>query len=150
MRYFNYQEFEDSATARRDGIDNSLTPAARRMVTILVEKLLDPLRRAWGGPIVISSGYRCPELNTLIGGAKHSHHLLGCAADLIAGSPDDHRRLFQLAQEAHELCILEFTQLILEPGARWIHISYVPGNLRCQVIDQEKPLDRLKSSNPKT
>lgn len=40
MRYFNYQEFEDSATARRDGIDNSLTPVARRMVTILVEMLL--------------------------------------------------------------------------------------------------------------
>ena len=103
MRYFNYQEFEDSATARRDGIDNS-----------------------------------CPELNILIGGAKHSHHLLGCAADLIAGSPDDHRRLFRLIQETHELCGLEFTQLILEPGARWIHISYVPGNLRCQVIDKEK------------
>lgn len=141
MRYFNYQEFEDSATARRDGIDNSLTPSARRMVAILVEKLLDPLRRVWGGPIVISSGYRCPELNTLIGGAKHSHHLLGCAADLIAGSPDEHRRLFQLAQEMHGLGTLEFTQLILEPGARWIHISYVPGNLRCQVIDQEEPHD---------
>ena len=92
MRYFNYQEFEDSATARRDGIDNSLTPVARRMVTILVEMLLDPLRRVWGSPIVISSGYRCPELNILIGGAKHSHHLLGCAADLIAGSPDDQFR----------------------------------------------------------
>ena len=124
--------------ARRDGIDNSLTPVARRMVTILVEMLLDPLRRVWGSPIVISSGYRCPELNILIGGAKHSHHLLGCAADLIAGSPDDHRRLFRLIQETHELCGLEFTQLILEPGARWIHISYVPGNLRCQVIDKEK------------
>ena len=94
--------------------------------------------RVWGRPIVISSGYRCPELNILIGGAKHSHHLLGCAADLIAGSPDDHRRLFRLIQETHELCGLEFTQLILEPGARWIHISYVPGNLRCQVIDKEK------------
>ena len=138
MRYFNYQEFEDSATARRDGIDNSLTPVAQRMVTILVEMLLDPLRRVWGRPIVISSGYRCPELNILIGGAKHSHHLLGCAADLRAGSPDDHRLLFRLIQETHELCGLEFTQLILEPGARWIHISYVPGNLRCQVIDKEK------------
>ena len=106
MRYFNYQEFEDSATARRDGIDNSLTPVAQQMVTILVEMLLDPLRRVWGRPIVISSGYRCPELNILIGGAKHSHHLLGCAADLIAGSPDDHRLLFRLIQETHELCRL--------------------------------------------
>ena len=126
-------------TPPRPGETGSTTaPVARRMVTILVEMLLDPLRQVWGRPIVISSGYRCPELNILIGGAKHSHHLLGCAADLIAGSPDDHRRLFRLIQETHELCGLEFTQLILEPGARWIHISYVPGNLRCQVIDKEK------------
>ena len=127
-------------TPPRPGETGSTTasPVARRMVTILVEMLLDPLRRVWGRPIVISSGYRCPELNILIGGAKHSHHLLGCAADLIAGSPDDHRLLFRLIQETHELCGLEFTQLILEPGARWIHISYVPGNLRCQVIDKEK------------
>jgi len=138
MRYFNYQEFEDSATARRDGIDNSLTPVARRMVTILVEMLLDPLRRGGGGPPLLHTRRRVRPLNILIGGAKHSHHLLGCAADLIAGSPDDHRRLFRLIQETHELCGLEFTQLILEPGARWIHISYVPGNLRCQVIDKEK------------
>ena len=126
-------------TPPRPGETGSTTASPRwRMVTILVEMLLDPLRRVWGSPIVISSGYRCPELNILIGGAKHSHHLLGCAADLIAGSPDDHRRLFRLIQETHELCGLEFTQLILEPGARWIHISYVPGNLRCQVIDKEK------------
>ncbi|MDD2954573.1 MAG: D-Ala-D-Ala carboxypeptidase family metallohydrolase [Parabacteroides sp.] len=150
MRYFNYQEFEDSATARRDGIDNSLTPAAQRMVAILVEQLLDPLRQVWGRPIVISSGYRCPELNTRIGGVRHSHHLLGCAADLIAGSPTDHRRLFRLAQEMHERYGLRFTQLILEPGARWIHLSYVPGNLRCQVIDKEVPLDPPKSIGPRT
>ena len=30
---------------------------------------------------------------------------------------------------------IKFTQLILEGSGRWIHISYVPGDLRCQVID---------------
>lgn len=142
MRYFTYQEFEDSATARRDGIDNTLPPSARQMVTILVEKLLDPLRWVWGKPIVVSSGYRCPTLNDSVRGAKHSHHLLGCAADTIAGSPDDHRRLFRMTQEMHDMCGIRFTQLILEPGARWIHVSYVPGNLRCQVIDKDHLYDK--------
>lgn len=150
MRYFTYQEFEDSATARREGIDNSLTPAARRMVTLLVEMLLDPLRRVWGRPIVVSSGYRCPALNRLVRGVRHSHHLLGCAADLIAGSPDDHRRLFRLVQELCERDGLRFTQLILEPEARWIHISYVPGDLRCQVINKDESVYRLSSSPPRS
>ena len=40
MRYFNYQEFEDSATARRDGIDNSLTPAGKNPKEV-VEKITE-------------------------------------------------------------------------------------------------------------
>lgn len=48
MRYFNYQEFEDSATARRDGIDNSLTPVAQQMVTILVEMAARPATAGLG------------------------------------------------------------------------------------------------------
>ena len=35
----------------------------------------------------------------------------------------------------HEEGRIKFTQLILEGDGRWIHISYVPSDLRCQVID---------------
>ena len=98
MKYFSVSELCASATALREGIDNRPSKCAYHLLHVLVQQLLDPIREAWGEPIVVSSGYRCKELNTLIGGVKNSHHMLGCAADLIAGNKADHRRLFKLIQ----------------------------------------------------
>ena len=135
MKYFSITELTASATAQREGIDNTPTESAYHLLLVLVEKLLDPIREAWGEPIVVSSGYRCPELNTLVGGAKNSHHLLGCAADIIAGNKADHRRLFNLIQQMQQQGQIRFTQLIAEKDYQWLHISYVPGMLSNQVID---------------
>ena len=134
MKYFTISELCASATAQREGIDNRPTESAYHLLHVLVDQLLDPIREAWGEPIVVSSGYRCKELNALVGGAQHSHHLLGCAADLIAGSKADHQRLFQLIQQMQQEGRIKFTQLIAEDNYRWLHISYVPSDLRCQVI----------------
>ena len=138
MKYFCIEELTSSATAQREGIDNRPSKCAYHLLHVLVDQLLDPIREAWGEPIVVSSGYRCKELNTLVGGAQHSHHLLGCAADLIAGNRDDHRRLFRMIQQMQQSGQIRFTQLIAEKGYRWIHISYVPSDLKCQVLSDEK------------
>ena len=133
--YFSIQELTASATALREGIDNRPSKCAYHLLHVLVDQLLDPIREAWGEPIVVSSGYRCKQLNALVGGAKYSHHLLGCAADIICGNRADHRRLFKMIQQMHQEGRIKFTQLIWEGDGRWIHISYVPGDLRCQVIE---------------
>ena len=157
MKHFSIEELTSSATALREGIDNRPGKCAYHLLHVLVEQLLDPIREAWGEPIVVSSGYRCKELNELVGGAKHSHHLIGCAADIIAGNRADHRKLFRLIQQMQQEGQIRFTQLIWggAKGAplattedlssqrsaacgsdgRWIHISYVPSDLRCQVIE---------------
>ena len=135
MKYFSINELTFSATALREGIDNRPSKCAYHLLHVLVQQLLDPIREAWGDPIVVSSGYRCKELNTLIGGVKNSHHILGCAADIIAGNRADHRRLFKLIQQMQQQGQIHFTQLIWEGNGRWIHISYVPSDLRCQVIE---------------
>ena len=134
--YFTISELTASATALREGIDNRPSKCAYHLLHVLVEQLLDPIREAWGEPIVVSSGYRCKELNTLIGGVKNSHHLLGCAADIIAGNRADHRKLFKLIVKMHQEGQIRFTQLIWEGDGRWIHISYVPSDLRCQVVGE--------------
>jgi uncharacterized protein YcbK (DUF882 family) len=136
MKNFSISELTASATAQREGIDNRPPTCAYHLLHVLVEQLLDPIREAWGEPIVVSSGYRCPELNALVGGAQYSHHLLGCAADLIAGDRADHRRLFKLIVQMQQTGQIRFTQLIAEDNYRWLHISYVPSDLRCQVIEQ--------------
>ena len=135
MKYFSINELTSSATALREGIDNRPSKCAYHLLHVLVDQLLDPLREAWGEPIVVSSGYRCKQLNTIIGGVKNSHHILGCAADIIAGSRSDHRRLFRLIVRMQQEGQIRFTQLIAEKDYRWLHISYVPGMLRNQIID---------------
>lgn len=134
MKYFSINELVSSATALREGIDNRPSKCAYHLLHVLVEQLLDPIREAWGEPIVVSSGYRCKQLNALVGGVNNSHHILGCAADIIAGNRRDHRRLFKMMQQMQQEGKIKFTQLIWEGDGRWIHISYVPGDLRCQVI----------------
>ena len=132
--YFSIQELTASATALREGIDNRPSKCAYHLLHVLVDQLLDPIREAWGEPIVVSSRYRCKQLNALVGGVKNSHHILGCAADIIAGNRADHRKLFRLIVKMQQEGRIKFTQLILEGDGRWIHISYVSGDLRCQVI----------------
>ena len=70
MKYFSIKELTRSTTARRLGIDN--TPPASAVIALhqLVDHVLDPLREAWGGPIRVNSGYRCPQLNKAVSGAR--------------------------------------------------------------------------------
>ena len=153
MKHFSISELTASATALREGIDNRPSKCAYHLLHVLVDQLLDPIREAWGKPIIVSSGYRCKELNAMVGGVKNSHHLLGCAADItvpqggkIGSAMSEHlplgggreganRRLFNLIQQMQQEGQIRFTQLIWEGEGRWIHISYVPSDLRCQVID---------------
>ena len=88
--------------------------------------MLDPLREAWGGPIRVNSGYRCPELNKLVGGTPGSQHQRGEAADITVGSPARNRRLLALIKRLD----LPVDQCIDEKECRWIHVSHRKGRNR--------------------
>lgn len=130
MKYFSIKELCSSSTAKLKGIDNAPTPGIEKNLELLVKYVLDPLREAWGKPITVTSGYRSPELNKAVLGAKNSHHMMGIAADITTDNKTDNRRLFQLVLDLK----LPFTQLIDEKGFSWIHISYDPNNLKRQVL----------------
>ena len=135
MKYFTMAEMTRSATAQRLGIDNSPTVAQRQNITDLVDILLDPIRAAWGGPIVVNSGFRCKELNAIVGGAAGSQHTKGQAADIECTSrkESDNKRLFDMIRNMN----LPFDQLINEYGYNWIHISYAPHG-RHRVLEAKK------------
>ena len=135
MKYFSIEELVKSASAERLAIDNTPPRAARRMLTILIEQLLDPIRRRYGAPIIVTSGYRCTALNTAVGGVANSHHIVGCAADIVGTETPSNLALFHLIIQMQREGQIRFTQLIAEESYRWLHISYVPGMLRNQVID---------------
>lgn len=131
MKWFNMTELTGSYTAARHGIDNSPTPEIEKNLNLLVARVLDIVREYYGFPIKVSSGYRCPELNKLVGGAANSHHMRGMAADITVGSMADNRKLYELIKSLN----LDLCQCILEKGGKWIHISYDENDIRNQYLE---------------
>ena len=80
--------------------------------------LLEPARQLVG-PILITSGFRNPRVNVLVGGVKNSQHLLGQAADIRPKDPRQFQRLVDFLK-SHEL-----TDQLLT-GSGWLHISWNP------------------------
>jgi len=124
--HFTTQEFERSSFALRHGIDNKMPNRFIYPATILCEMVLEPLRVKFQSPVLISSGYRCPELNTAIGGAENSQHMFGQAADIIN---DNLQELELWLNWIRKNC--NYDQLIKErasPSSKswWIHVSCKP------------------------
>ena len=128
---FHLYEFERSSTATRLGIDNKASNEIIGNIQALVDHVLQPLRDLYDQSIRIASGYRCPTLNSIIGGAQHSQHMTGDAADI--DTERDNLQLFNLIVRGH----LPFDQLIWEFGQlkpEWIHVSYAGANGRGQIL----------------
>lgn len=135
--HFSELELTESATARKYGIDNRPTPEVVANLRTLCEQTLEPLRETLGLPVVITSGYRCKELNDIISHhSNRSQHLKGQAADFYVGSlaePGISSSKFQVSSararlvNAFKLIItcpeIDFDQLIIYPT--FIHVSYV-------------------------
>ena len=116
---FSYREFEESETAKARGILNVITSfEVRDAVRELVLTVLQPLRDAWGEPLHVNSGYRCPALNKAVGGTAGSQHVKGEAADIKADHP------VTLAQLAWDQA-LPFDQMIVYPT--FVHFSHKRG-----------------------
>lgn len=129
MKYFTIKELTESTTATIKELDNTPTEQVEKNLTILVEKILDPLREMYGKPIIVNSGYRSPEVNVAVNGSKTSQHVLGEAVDITAGSKKENKKLFELIRDN-----FEFDQLINENNYSWIHVSYREGRLRKQIL----------------
>ena len=86
MKYFRFKEMIRSAKADQYNIDNF--PYDYDIIDNIINTMenLDIIREMFGQPLSISSGYRCPELNTKVGGKTTSQHLKGQAADINRGS----------------------------------------------------------------
>ncbi|MGC1331824.1 D-Ala-D-Ala carboxypeptidase family metallohydrolase, partial [Pseudomonas sp.] len=129
--HFTLQELIESPTARKAGIDN--TPDAPTIANLQrLCQLLEGARELVGAPLLISSGYRCPALNRLIGGADNSAHVQGLAADFtVVGLPP--RQVVELIADSS----LAFDQVILEFD-RWVHVAVSARAPRRQVLTLRK------------
>ena len=123
--HISYKEGVYSITSIRKGIDNTPNNEQLNNMELIAENIFEPLRSYVGGPIKINSFFRCPELNTAIGGSSKSQHCRGQAIDI-----DDTYGRMTNAEMYHWIKEnLDFDQMIWEFGdddnPNWVHISYV-------------------------
>lgn len=84
---FRPSEFFLSSTADKLGISNFPDdPEVLENLLKLIKNILVPVRKRINMPIIISSGYRCPKLNTAVGGAANSYHMFGRAVDIYCAN----------------------------------------------------------------
>jgi len=129
--HFDLSEFTASQTASRLGIDN--TPPAEIIAALTrVAQWLEGVRILLGVPIIISSGYRSPELNNAVGGSKSSQHMYGEAVDFTAPGFGGPRHVMDRIIDAG----MDYDQLILEFPASggWVHASIIKGVGRKQAL----------------
>lgn len=128
--HFSLSELTVSETATRIGLDNQPHDAALKNLKRLAA-ILEQIRTAVGGPIVVTSGYRSPQVNRAINGSMSSAHMTGQAADIH--KPGMTPR--QLAEAIKSSGVI-LDQLILEyPDANgWVHVGISTGTPRGQVL----------------
>lgn len=126
--HFKLKEFERSATAVANHIDNTVPSQFIPALEQRCKTIFESLRTFAGQPIIISSGYGCNALNVKVGGAYASQHTLGEAADIFIPKtaytiPDKElaERWFSWLQAS-----TDFDQLIMETSNGrdyWVHVS---------------------------
>lgn len=125
LEEFTYTTHDVDNTPNDEQIDNLI---------LLCSRILEPVRDHFQSPVIITSGFRCSELNKLIGGAFNSQHMRGEAADFnVRGVAND--QVWKWISQN-----LDFDQLIGERlskkdgKAGWTHCSVTHGHNRNDAI----------------
>lgn len=135
--HLDLAEVTRSDSAKRKGISNMPTPEHIENFKKLAQNIFEPIRKHFGVPIMISSGYRSKALNTAIGGSLTSQHCTGEAIDIdMDGTANGvtNKMVFDYIKSN-----LNFDQLIFEFGTKdapdWVHVSFEStGKQRKQVL----------------
>ena len=94
-------------------------------------------------PIIISSGYRSPEVNRCVGGAHSSNHLTGCAVDIRCVGVEQAIRYAAILLDTADDWKQDFDELLIErnrKGRYWVHFAVRPpkeGNRRKVMLIQK-------------
>lgn len=134
-KYFTYLELVRTDT----GIPNGPTDWQQVVNLQRIAFFLDRLREYMGSAVIVTSGFRSPEVNARVGGSKTSAHLQGLAADIVPKSrtQEDFKRMLAYLEPLAELKAVD--QLILYRNGdmiKWIHVGLKEDSLknRGQVI----------------
>lgn len=118
----------ESSEALKAGIDNTPPLDVRQKISNTVKCIIMPLSYYLEDSFVVTSGYRCEELNKKVGGVSNSQHLFGEAVDIRFESQRLMAKAVKYIYDA-----INFDQLILYKN--FIHVSIKSsGRQRREVI----------------
>ena len=115
LRYSNNVLYEDKES-RSQGVQDNTTEA--------------------DSPIIITSGYRSPEVNKLAGGSPSSNHLTGCAVDIRCIGVEQALRYANILLDIADGTKRDFDELFIErnkQGRYWIHFAVRPKENRRKI-----------------
>lgn len=130
---FSFSELLHSDTAMANKINNIPTDTKTfDNVLTLITECLQPIRNYINKPMVITSGYRCTKLNTLVNGKPNSQHLTGQAVDFVIAGLTPKQIIEKIKASG-----VEFDQCIEEHSGNynWVHISYNKKKNRKQTFE---------------
>ena len=84
-------------------------------------------------PIIITSGYRSPELNKKVGGSPTSNHLTGCAVDIRVAGIEQAMRYAVILMDYADETKKDYDELLIERnrnGGYWLHFAVRPKDNR--------------------
>ena len=84
-------------------------------------------------PIIISSGYRSPEVNRKVGGSATSNHLTGCAVDIRVYGIEQALRYAVILMDYADETRQDYDELLIErnrSGRYWVHFAVRPKDNR--------------------
>lgn len=123
---FTYEEMTVSQTAARRGINNDPKDANTVLNLLVTANYMVRVRELLGNkPIIVSSGYRSPDLNKVVGGSDTSAHTLGWAVDFTCpgfGEP------LAVAKKIAVSDIMKDVDQLIHEYDKWVHISFDPRN----------------------
>ena len=139
-KHLTFEECTHSETADKLGIvNNNPNDSVVENMKLLAEKVFEPIREHFKGPIYVSSMFRGLPLNQAVKGSITSQHCSGQAMDIDMGEKGKptNFEIFQYIKKS-----LKFDQLIWEFGTdtnpSWVHVSYSSIKNRGQVLKARK------------
>ena len=140
--HFTLGELCKTSVKTADG--NIPSHAAINNLKNLCENWLEDLRYSHNAlyddkeePIIITSGYRSPEVNKAVGGSTTSNHLTGCAVDIRCIGIEQAIRYASILLDISDGTKRDYDELLIErnkQGRYWLHFAVRPKDHRRQTM----------------
>jgi len=86
-------------------------------------EMAEQVRSVLGVPLTVSSGFRCKQLNSKVGGSKTSSHMIGACIDVVPKGLTVKESIDILIENADKLPLVYKAIMEGIKGKEWLHLQ---------------------------